>query len=55
MNVNMCSRERGSRCRSNSKKLWMPCFHILVGIARFNAWCFREGLAEGCCEAKKKS
>ena len=53
MNVSIYSKECGSRCRSNPKKLPMPCCHILAGIAYFNARRFREGLAKGCCEAKK--
>lgn len=33
----------------------MPCRHILAGIAYFWASLRRAGLADGCCDARKKS
>lgn len=51
----MCSSECGSRWRNNSRNEWIPWRHILAGIAYLDASRRRAWLAEGCCEARKKS
>jgi len=55
MNANICSNDSGSLCRRTSKKACMPWRHILAGIEYLAANLLNAGLAEGCCDAKKKS
>ena len=31
--ASMCLKLFGSLCRRNSRKLWIPCLHILAGMA----------------------